>query len=198
MRGEGWEPILSHLVSFHPAHSGGRLSCDLNVKAKFVSSHHGNVVLAAGATGVQEDLGRIFHCNQKKTGRKRPFRLEQWSFFVFYIWDLRCLKGGTKTKFTVFLFYIWSFWTLAKNTRGIWGFYIWSSIILYCLKPNKQVGAFVYSMAFQSCEHFQHSHSSIHYIFLNCFIEDSFVLHFIKRSHNFENKTESKEQLNSS
>lgn len=70
-------PFLSHLVSFHPAHSGGRLSCEMNVQAKFVSSHHRNVVLAAGATGVQEDLGRIFHCDQMKTGRKRPFSLEQ-------------------------------------------------------------------------------------------------------------------------
>lgn len=52
--------ILPHRVSFHPAHSGGRLSGDLNVKAKFVSSHHGDGVLVAGAAGVQVNLGRIF------------------------------------------------------------------------------------------------------------------------------------------
>lgn len=53
--------ILSpYIVSFHPAHSGGWISCDLHVKAKFVSSHHGNDVLVACATGVQVDFGRIF------------------------------------------------------------------------------------------------------------------------------------------
>lgn len=121
--------------------------------------------------------------------------------FLFFIFEIQGVsKVAQRLNLLFFLFYIWSFWTLAKKktTRGIWGFYIWNSIILYCLKPNKQVGAFVYSMAFQSCEHFQLSHSSVHYIFLNCFIEEPFVLHFMKRSHNFENKTESKEQLNSS
>lgn len=56
--------VLPHLVSFHPAHSGGRLSCDLNVKAKFVSSHHGDGVLVAGAAGVQVYFGRV--CRERK------------------------------------------------------------------------------------------------------------------------------------
>lgn len=64
-----------HFVSFHPAHSGGRLSRDLNVEAKFVSGHHGNDVLAARDRGVQEYLGGIFDCDQEKMGRKRSCRL---------------------------------------------------------------------------------------------------------------------------
>lgn len=57
---------LAHVVSFHPAHSGGWLSCDLHVKAKFVSSHHSNNVLVARTAGVQVDFGRIFRHRQKK------------------------------------------------------------------------------------------------------------------------------------
>lgn len=53
--------ILPHFVSFHPAHSGGRLSCDLNVKAKFVACHHRDGVLVAAAAGVQVYFGRVFH-----------------------------------------------------------------------------------------------------------------------------------------
>lgn len=58
--------ILPHFVSFHPAHGGGWFSRDLDVKANFVSSHHGNGVLVAAATGVQVDFGRIFHYEQSE------------------------------------------------------------------------------------------------------------------------------------
>lgn len=119
-------------------------------------------------------------------------------FFIFEIQGVSKVAQRLNLLFFYSIYGLFGLWQKKKTTRGIWGFYIWNSIILYCLKPNKQVGAFVYSMAFQSCEHFQLSHSSVHYIFLNCFIEEPFVLHFMKRSHNFENKTESKEQLNSS
>lgn len=121
--------------------------------------------------------------------------------FLFFIFEIQGVSKVAQRLNLLFFFILYMVFLDSgkkKNTRGILGFYIWSSIILYCLKPNMQVGAFVYSMAFQSCEHFQLSHSSVHCIFLNCFIEDPFVLHFMKRSHNFENKTESKEQLNSS
>lgn len=57
--------VRPHLVSFHPAHGGGRLASDLNVEAKFVSSHHRDHVLAAGAAGVQVDFGRICSCDYK-------------------------------------------------------------------------------------------------------------------------------------
>lgn len=55
--------VPSHLVSFHPAHAGGRLATDLNVKAKFVSSHHRDDILAASAAGVQVYFGRICQCD---------------------------------------------------------------------------------------------------------------------------------------
>lgn len=63
--------ILPHFASFHPAHSGRRLSCDLNVKAKFVSSHHGDGVLAASGTSVQVYFGRVFIMREE---RERSFR----------------------------------------------------------------------------------------------------------------------------
>lgn len=52
--------LCPHLVSFHPAHSGRGVARDLHVQPKFVSCHHSNDVLAAGAAGVQVDFGRVF------------------------------------------------------------------------------------------------------------------------------------------
>lgn len=68
--------IHTHFVSFHPARSGRRLSCHPNVKAKFVSSHHGDGVTVAGAS-VQEDFGRLFHSlsiRGEDGERERSFR----------------------------------------------------------------------------------------------------------------------------
>lgn len=62
------ERLDPHSVSFHPAHSGDRLSCDLHIKAELVASHHNNGVLAARATGVQVDFGRV--CEGRRNVRE--------------------------------------------------------------------------------------------------------------------------------
>lgn len=66
--------VLAHLVPFHPAHGGGRLAGDLHVKAKFVSSHHRDDILAASAAGVQVYFGRICQCDY----RTRKWTRGEW------------------------------------------------------------------------------------------------------------------------
>lgn len=63
----------SHLFSFTPAHSGGRLSGDLDVKAEFVPSNHCDDVLVTGAAGIQVDFRRVCHVTREKEREKREF-----------------------------------------------------------------------------------------------------------------------------
>ncbi len=102
--------ILPHFISFHPAHSGGRLSCDLNVKAKFVPSHHGDDVLVAGATGVQVYFGRIFHWKHQRRRREERSHcfegrhqygvaLKTQTCLYFEYYNIIILKNHCKTTF---------------------------------------------------------------------------------------------------
>lgn len=52
---------VPHRISFFPADSGGRISCDVNIKTELVSRNDDNgVFVDHAAGGVQVDFGRFW------------------------------------------------------------------------------------------------------------------------------------------